>query len=126
RRMPVEICQSVPIGDDEQPLTKLRDSKLVRRQVRGGQLVTSLLELAFKVQPCLPAVVPLQIRHILQQQEARLSDANNLQHMPEQIAPLRTVEALLLTRLREGLTRRSCTQDVVLGNIADRHGDNIP
>lgn len=63
--------------------------------------------------PSLPLPVPDKVRHILDDEILGLVQPQNANDVIDQIAPLRTLEPLLSTRFREGLTGKTGAQDVV-------------
>lgn len=44
-----------------------------------------------------------------------------IEYVAEQVSPSRIVEPVLLTRLREGLTRKTGAENIVLGDVGNIH-----
>jgi hypothetical protein len=106
-------------------LADLGNAKLVRRQESVVDIAACCAETLLQSQPRPPAIVPGQIGHILEDDVARTVMIEDGKDAVEEVAPLGTREALLLTGLREWLARGAGTQDVVRRNVRGRNAPDV-
>jgi len=66
--------------------------------------------------PGLALPVPDEVGDILDNEIARPVRAQDAYNIVDQITPLRTLQAVLIARLGEGLTGKAGTEDVVIGD----------
>jgi hypothetical protein len=83
------------------------------RQQLELDCVTRILKPLAYTLPRAAFIMAEKIRHVLNQEKARLVTLQNPNNVLKQIAPLRAVEAKLLARLGEWLTWKACAQNVV-------------
>src|SRR2546422_5121248 len=67
--------------------------------------------------PCPPVIVPLEVPHIFEHHKWGLVLPQNLNDLVKQSSARAITASVLESGLREGLTRESSTQNVVLGHL---------
>jgi len=85
--------------NDEHALTNLWDVKIMRRQNATVYMVASSAKPNFHRGPCLPPVMSLKIGDVFQEYISGLVVSKNLEHPTKQIAPLWTIQSVLITSL---------------------------